>query len=538
MRSTVGGHGNLLAVSDLHVGYEENRAIVESLRPETDDDWLLVAGDVGEPWPTSMGPRPSPDGSARSCGRRATTNCGPLRTTRSRAAWPATRPWSGSAAELGVTTPEDPTRCGRGGRARGDRAALPPLRLQLARRPGAAPPRRRSPAPRTGVVAPTSSLLHPDPYPPRGLVPRPRRRDRARLSPPRRPAHRPRQPLPAGARAHRGAALPGVRPVVRHRAHRRLARRYRAAAVSTATCTSRASFIGRRPLLRGRPSATRASGAPRRARRTRAASCRWRPRPVIEYLLPAPVVTAEPTVTSSTGAPCTPRRSRRRPLCRKRRASSPPFGVCPRGPGALGLPPQPVLPGEERSTRWPDGLVGSMTHCEGYRAAAVARVTILARSASTPSPTGRCPEASWTSSLPDEERPAARPHRAAPAVHWDRLLFSAKETVYKAWFPLTGLPLRLRRGGHRRVHGSADTPRQEACVPGSSCPGRWSTAVATGHFDGRWTVRRGLVATAVTVPARAGLSAPSDGGRRRAGPAATAAERRLVRPSRAPPSKG
>ena len=38
----------LLAVSDLHVAYEENRAITESLRPESEDDWLIVAGDVGE----------------------------------------------------------------------------------------------------------------------------------------------------------------------------------------------------------------------------------------------------------------------------------------------------------------------------------------------------------------------------------------------------------------------------------------------------------------------------------------------------------
>jgi 4'-phosphopantetheinyl transferase EntD len=26
--------------------------------------------------------------------------------------------------------------------------------------------------------------------------------------------------------------------------------------------------------------------------------------------------------------------------------------------------------------------------------------------------------------------------RDLPGVHWDRLLFSAKESVYKAWFPL------------------------------------------------------------------------------------------------------
>ncbi|MFJ8007248.1 metallophosphoesterase family protein [Streptomyces fagopyri] len=48
MRSTAGGHGNLLAISDLHIGYPENRALVERMRPSTDDDWLLVAGDVSE----------------------------------------------------------------------------------------------------------------------------------------------------------------------------------------------------------------------------------------------------------------------------------------------------------------------------------------------------------------------------------------------------------------------------------------------------------------------------------------------------------
>lgn len=40
--------GNLVAISDLHVRYDENREIVQRLRPESDDDWLLVAGDVGE----------------------------------------------------------------------------------------------------------------------------------------------------------------------------------------------------------------------------------------------------------------------------------------------------------------------------------------------------------------------------------------------------------------------------------------------------------------------------------------------------------
>lgn len=38
----------LLAASDLHVGYAENREVVQDLRPESPQDWLLVAGDVAE----------------------------------------------------------------------------------------------------------------------------------------------------------------------------------------------------------------------------------------------------------------------------------------------------------------------------------------------------------------------------------------------------------------------------------------------------------------------------------------------------------
>ncbi|MFE2632587.1 metallophosphoesterase family protein [Streptomyces sp. NPDC001651] len=48
MTSTAARTGRLLAVSDLHIGYDENRALVEGMRPGSEDDWLLVAGDVAE----------------------------------------------------------------------------------------------------------------------------------------------------------------------------------------------------------------------------------------------------------------------------------------------------------------------------------------------------------------------------------------------------------------------------------------------------------------------------------------------------------
>lgn len=40
--------GTLFAVSDLHVRYPENQAVMAGLRAQSDDDWLIVAGDVSE----------------------------------------------------------------------------------------------------------------------------------------------------------------------------------------------------------------------------------------------------------------------------------------------------------------------------------------------------------------------------------------------------------------------------------------------------------------------------------------------------------
>lgn len=45
---TAGPSPALLAISDLHVGHPENRRLVAELQPESPQDWLIVAGDVGE----------------------------------------------------------------------------------------------------------------------------------------------------------------------------------------------------------------------------------------------------------------------------------------------------------------------------------------------------------------------------------------------------------------------------------------------------------------------------------------------------------
>ncbi|MEW2168254.1 4'-phosphopantetheinyl transferase superfamily protein [Streptomyces sp. NPDC007084] len=170
----------------------------------------------------------------------------------------------------------------------------------------------------------------------------------------------------------------------------------------------------------------------------------------------------------------------------------------------LGVPPGPVLPGERGAPRWPAGLIGSMTHCDGYRAAALARATDLASVGIDAEPHQGLPEGVLESiALPSETARLARLRTREPAVHWDRLLFSAKESVYKAWFPLTGEWLDFSEADIDiavTAHSADAAPatggfRARLLVPGP---------VVNGHrvssFDGRWTVRDGLLATAVTIP--------------------------------------
>src|SRR5439155_12802069 len=94
----------------------------------------------------------------------------------------------------------------------------------------------------------------------------------------------------------------------------------------------------------------------------------------------------------------------------------------------------PVLIGSGHEPLWPSGLVGSITHCRGYCAAAVARAVDFL-SLGIDAEVNRSLSADLISIVATEsellEVPDGQKH------NWAAVVFSAKEAIFKAWYPLT-----------------------------------------------------------------------------------------------------
>ncbi|MGW1916238.1 4'-phosphopantetheinyl transferase family protein [Streptomyces sp. NPDC002076] len=169
----------------------------------------------------------------------------------------------------------------------------------------------------------------------------------------------------------------------------------------------------------------------------------------------------------------------------------------------LGLPPAPVLPGVRNIPQWPAGVVGSMTHCDGYRAAALARASDVTAVGIDAEPDGPLRQGVLESIALPRELAWARTASPVP-VHRDRLLFSAKECVYKAWFPMMRSELDFddaeiifsgtagagpEQGAHGAFHARILRPARNAA------------GQRVGAFSGRWAARRGLLVTAIVLAA-------------------------------------
>lgn len=165
--------------------------------------------------------------------------------------------------------------------------------------------------------------------------------------------------------------------------------------------------------------------------------------------------------------------------------------------GKLGLPPAPILPGPRGAPQWPQGVVGSITHCEGYRGAVLGSSAEVWTVGIDAEPNGPVPGGVLEAiALPEERAELRRLSAGHPHVHWDRMLFSAKESVYKAWFPLTGRWLDFHEASIV-FDPSARTFSARLLVPGPQVNG-----TRLGSFSGRWMVDRGLILTAIVAGPR------------------------------------
>jgi enterobactin synthetase component D / holo-[acyl-carrier protein] synthase len=178
----------------------------------------------------------------------------------------------------------------------------------------------------------------------------------------------------------------------------------------------------------------------------------------------------------------------------RRRAFTTGRACARRALAGLGLAPVAIPPDERGAPCWPAGVVGSITHCDGYRAAAVAWAQEAICVGIDAEPHGSLPGGVLRRIASAQEQTWLRELMAThPRVAWDRLLFSAKEAVYKAWYPLTG-----RRLDFMEALVAFDAERgtfgARLLVPGLTVAGHHLTG-----FPGRWLVEDGLIVTAVAV---------------------------------------
>ena len=156
---------------------------------------------------------------------------------------------------------------------------------------------------------------------------------------------------------------------------------------------------------------------------------------------------------------------------------------------SMGEQAAPLLRLPSRAPAWPQGVIGSLTHCAGYVAAAVASTQDFRALGIDAEPNDALP-AEVLSVVASTSEQALLRLLPEGGVHWDRLLFSAKESIFKAWSPLTGARL--------------DFLDAELTI--NPAEGSFHGCIGVQHlrgvssFDGRFAFSRKHLFTAVTLP--------------------------------------
>jgi 4'-phosphopantetheinyl transferase EntD len=159
---------------------------------------------------------------------------------------------------------------------------------------------------------------------------------------------------------------------------------------------------------------------------------------------------------------------------------------------SLGATAPPILMDSHRAPIWPPGIVGTITHCDGFCAAAVAKDTRF-------SGLGMDAEimTSKGTDIPysDMEMVHFFNLRKLTKLNWEIIAFSAKEAFFKSYYPNTKFFLEL---GDVEVAFSLSEDRNKGefklTVQKESAPNQ-------GQYNGKWLVKMPYVFTACAIHA-------------------------------------
>ena len=162
--------------------------------------------------------------------------------------------------------------------------------------------------------------------------------------------------------------------------------------------------------------------------------------------------------------------------------------------GRLGYARVTILPGVGGAPTWPAGVQGSMTHCAGYAAAAVGLLPRFSAIGIDAEPDAPLPDGVLDLvATPAEQARLAVTQLEPDSPNWDRLLFGAKEAVYKSWFPLVGEWL-----DHQEAEILFD-PQDGTFAALLSRDGLIVDSRQIRRLHGRWIRKRGILVTAVVL---------------------------------------
>ncbi len=163
----------------------------------------------------------------------------------------------------------------------------------------------------------------------------------------------------------------------------------------------------------------------------------------------------------------------------------------------IGVPAATIPKGPAGEPVWPASVVGSITHCAGYVAAATARRADLMTVGIDAEPNEPLPDGVLALTASSAEITRLRDlAMSRPWVQWGRLSFCAKEATYKAWFPVRrcwlgfeDVDVRIDPDGRFRARLLPSAPAHDD---------------GFAELGGRWTVDDGVLLAAVALPAEPG----------------------------------